>query len=141
MITIKTESFTINANSNKELLNILLRLNSLTIAKFAQKTEVDASTIEKAPSWAISYLADLANANLIHLGYVIKDTKTDGILQPINTIEKEVEKIKTDKAITAQNPIILNKDIVTEQGAIKVAYIANIEQILEEFRESIEANT
>jgi len=140
MITIKTSSFTLNANDNIEALDTLLKLNNLTKESFAKKTGAKISDIQKAPQWAISYLADLADANLIHLGYVIKDTKTDGILKPIKELEGKISKIKTEKAITAQNPIILNKDIVTEQGAIKVAYIANIEQLLEDFKESIEAD-
>ncbi len=140
MYQVTTESFTINAKDQVEAFNILLKLNNLTTSKFTLKMGVDASTLKKAPQWAITYLKDLADINLIHLGYVMKDTKTDGMLEITKRLEQEINKIKTDKSITAQNPIILNKDIVSEQGAIKVAYIANIERLLESFKSSLEAN-
>ncbi len=138
MLIIERDSFTLNATDNKDALKNLLLINNTTKPKFAKKVGVDVSELNEAPDWAINYLADLANLNLIHLGYVMKDTKTDGMLEPINQINKQIEKIKLDKAITALNPIILNKDIVSEQGAIKVAYIANIERLLEDFKDSLE---
>ena len=138
MFQVNTESFTLNAKDEADAIDMLLKLNGFTRAKFAKKLNIDGAVLDEFPKLFINYLTDLANANLIHLGYVMKDTKTDGMIEPINQINKQIEKIKSDKAITAQIPIILNKDIVSEQGAIKVAYIANIERLLEDFKDSLE---
>jgi len=137
---IKTTAYTINASSPTEALNILLELNSFTIDSFAKYMQVDASTLktDAPPKWAINYLKDQLETNLIHLGYIFKDTKTDGILKPIEDLEKELSEIKLNNAIDTQIPASINKDIVTEQGAIKVAYIANFERLLRDFKENIE---
>jgi len=133
---IKTDSFTINANTKEEAFNYLLRLNGLNISSFSSYMNVSEDEAKKAPLWAINYLKDIANAEFIHLGYIMKDTKTSGLIVEYKKLQSQVQEAITNNTISGSQPIILNEDIISEAGSIKARYITHTEDILKDFLQS-----
>ena len=133
MYKIKTDSFTLTADTKKDAFNLLLKLSGLKISDLSKYMEVSIEELQNAPQWAINYLKDIINAELIHLGYVIKDTKTTGLLYELNRLQKEAQKAITKGIIQGNQPVELNDDIVSESGYIKAGYITRMEDILKDF--------
>jgi len=131
MLKTETSSYILRTKDEKERLELLLRLNNFSKESFCIYMGIEADILNDIPQWAVNYLKDMLDANLSHLGYVIKDTKTDGMLKPIKTL---VNNFSQDITTNQDNyiPIEIKEDIVSEQGDIKVSYIANIEAILRE---------
>ena len=139
---ISTKSFTITAQTDKEALDILLKLLGHDIASFssymgATEQEViitDDDGNETVAIWAINYLKDIINAELIHLGYQAKDIKAQGLFVEYDEIVSSVNKALTSGAITESQPLSINKDaIITEAGAIKAKFLVHAQSILEDF--------
>jgi hypothetical protein len=130
------QSFTANSETEETLINILLSIAGFTRASFIAYMDTTAEIMATNPTWAKKYLEDVIDANLTHLGYVMKDTKTSGIMGEykeqfgiFETLQQEVDGI--------QNPIMINEDvIVREDGTLKVSYIANAERVLRAFNNS-----
>lgn len=134
MPKIQTDSFAVVADTNKEILDILLRLNGQDIATFSSYMNVTVSEVEKAPQWAINYLKDIINVELLHIGYVTKDLKALGLFVPYENIEAEVQEYINNTADAGSQPIVIQKDdIITEAGAIKAQYLVYAVDILKEF--------
>ena len=133
MYKIKTDSFTLTADTKKDAFNLLLKLSGLKISDLSKYMEVSIEELQNAPQWAINYLKDIINAELVHLGYVIKDTKTAGLLYELNRLQKEAQKAITKGTIQGNQPVELNDDIVSESGYIKAGYITRMEDILKDF--------
>ncbi len=133
MYKIKTDSFTLTVDTKKDAFNLLLKLSGLKISDLSKYMEVSIEELQNAPQWAINYLKDIINAELIHLGYVIKDTKTTGLLYELNRLQKEAQKAITKGTIQGNQPVELNDDIVSESGYIKAGYITRMEDILKDF--------
>ena len=133
MYKIKTDSFTLTADTKKDAFNLLLKLSGLKISDLSKYIEVSIEELQNAPQWAINYLKDIINAELVHLGYVIKDTKTAGLLYELNRLQKEAQKAITKGTIQGNQPVELNDDIVSESGYIKAGYITRMEDILKDF--------
>ncbi len=142
---ISTKSFTITAQTDKEALDILLKLLGHDIASFssymgATEQEViitDDDGNETVAIWAINYLKDLLNAELVHLGYTTKDLKAQGIFGGYSDIEFSIKQARDAGTITESQPLVINtSSIITEAGTIKIKYLANAEQILENFLSS-----
>ena len=139
---ISTKSFTITAQTDKEALDILLKLLGHDIASFssymgATEQEViitDDDGNETVAIWAINYLKDIINAELIHLGYQVKDIKAQGLFVEYDEIVSSVNKALTSGAITGSQTLSINKDaIITEAGAIKAKFLVHAQSILEDF--------
>jgi len=139
---IKTKSFIITTETDKEALTILLRLLGLDIGSFGLYMGVseediiltDDDGVQTVALWAINYLKDLINAELIHLGYQAKDIKAQGLFVDYDEIVFSVTQAITDGAVTGSQPITINKDaIITEAGAIKAKFLVNAQYILEDF--------
>ena len=139
---ISTKSFTITAQTDKEALDILLKLLGHDIASFssymgATEQEViitDNDGNETVAIWAINYLKDLLNAELVHLGYTTKDLKAQGIFGGYNDAEFSIKQTRAAGSITESQPLVINtSSIITEAGTIKIKYLANAEAILQDF--------
>ena len=139
---ISTKSFTITAQTDKEALTTLLKLLGQDIASFSSYMGVTEQEIiitdddgnETVTIWAINYLKDLLNAELVHLGYTTKDLKAQGIFGGYNDIEFSIKQARDTGAITESQPLVINTDtIITEAGTIKIKYLANAEAILQDF--------
>ena len=139
---IKTKSFIITTETDKEALTILLRLLGLDIGSFGLYMGVseediiltDDDGVQTVALWAINYLKDLINAELIHLGYQATDIKAQGLFVDYDEIVFSVTQAITDGAVTGSQPITINKDaIITEAGAIKAKFLVNAQYILEDF--------
>ena len=133
MYKIKTDSFTLTTDTKKDAFALLLKLSGLKIGDLSNYMEVSTEELQNAPQQAINYLKDIINAELIHLGYVIKDTKTAGLLYELKRLQKETQKAITNGTIQGNQPIELNDDIVSESGYIKAGYITRMEDILKDF--------
>ena len=141
-LQIKAKSFNITTETEKEALTILLRMFSLNIASFCLYMEVseediiltDDDGVETVALWAINYLKDIINAELIPLGYQIKDIKAQGLFVDYDEIVYSVNEAITSGAITESQPLSINKDaILTEAGAIKAKFLVNAQSVLEDF--------
>jgi len=133
MYKIKTDSFTLTADTKRDAFALLLKLSGLKISDLSKYMEVSTEELQNAPQWAINYLKDIINAELIHLGYVIKDTKTTGLLYELKRLQKEAQKAITNGTTQGNQPVELNDDIVSESGYIKAGYITRMEDILKDF--------
>ena len=133
MYKIKTDSFTLTADTKRDAFALLLKLSGLKISDLSKYMKVSTEELQNAPQWAINYLKDIINAELIHLGYVIKDTKTTGLLYELKRLQKEAQKAITNGTTQENQPVELNDDIVSESGYIKAGYITRMEDILKDF--------
>ena len=140
--SIKTKSFTIKTETEKEALTILLKLTGRNIASLSSYMGVseediilvDDDGVETVALWAINYLKDLADVELVHLGYVIKDLKALGLFVDYDEIAYSVTKAIAEETVIGSQPITINKDIiVTEAGSIKAKYLVNAQSILQDF--------
>lgn len=132
MIKIDLEAITIIAENRKDLLKILLDLSGFNESSFAEYMEISVEDLEKAPQWALNYLSDLENANLIHLGYVMKDTKTMGLMAEYNKQEEIADNI-VNSGDAKFKPIIIKSSIISEAGSIKADPLINAKGILKRF--------
>ncbi len=139
---ISTTGFNITTETDKEALTIMLKLLGLNIASFGSYMGVsdediiivDSEGVETVALWAINYLKDIINAELIHLGYQAKDIKAQGLFVEYDEIVFSVNEAITSGAIKESQPLSINKDaILTEAGAIKAKFLVNAQSVLEDF--------
>ena len=134
---INTTGFTLTTETKEEAIQLLLKLLGQDIASFSLYMEVSVEEVEQAPQWAINYLKDLLDVELVHLGYVTKDLKALGLFVEYDDVELDIQEALTGGTLTGSKPITINKDaIVTEAGAIKAKYLVNAQNILEDFLQS-----
>jgi len=130
-MTINNKSFSASTSTDIEMLNLLLEASDFISSEtFASYMGVEASELATAPIWAINYLSDILDANLTHLGYVMKDTKTDGMLGEYKDALLQLEKQNTELEPATTYITIKDEDIVTEQGTLKISTIVNILNII-----------
>jgi len=130
-MTIYKKSFSANTSTNEEMLNLLLEASDfIDINSFTSYMGVEPTELATAPTWAINYLSDILDANLTHLGYVMKDTKTDGMLGEYKEALLQLEEQNTELEPATTYITIKHEDIVTEQGTLKISTIANITNII-----------
>ena len=142
---INTKSFKIRAESDIEALDILLTLYGQDMAKFSDYMGVTDEDIivtdddgnKTVQKWAINYLTDVINAELIHLGYVAKDTKAIGMFGEYNDVQLEIGKqVDSGTVDPATIPVeIFTDEIITEGSRLKIRYVVNAETILSNFME------
>ncbi len=132
---IKQESFTLKATDKNEAFGLLLALTGHTVDSFSKYMDTTVEELETAPAWALKYLGDTFNLELLHLGYIMKDTKTPGLIGEYNNVLAELDKLEGKNLLkTTMIPIRIKDSIITEGGSIKIAYIARAEDILKDFR-------
>ena len=130
-MTIDKKSFSASTSTNDEILNLLLEASDfISIDAFASYMGVEPSELATAPIWAINYLSDILDANLTHLGYVMKDTKTDGMLGEYKDALLQLEEQNTELEPSTTYITIKDEAIVTEQGTLKISTIVNISNII-----------
>jgi len=127
--TISTNSFSAQAETEEDLIKILLEMGGYKHAgELATYIGVSATVLDNYPNITLTYLGDIIDANLTHLGYVMKDTKQEGMLGEYR------DQVEIHKELNAQDsrpqPIIINDGIITEAGTLKISYIANAERIM-----------
>jgi len=138
METLTKRSFTISAGSKEELLDRLLELNNYNRAKFASYMGIEADILADAPKWAINYLSDLLEANLIHLGYVAKDAKHEGAFGEYDEAVAELNKLENERQDT-QPPIIIDKEyIISPVRTLKVSILTNSMKMIRDYIENLE---
>lgn len=133
MYKIDEKSFTIVCETKEEAFIILLQLTGYTKESFSSYMAVQVEDLEEVPQWALNYLVDLINAELIHLGYIMKDNKVAGIMGEYNEIEKSIENLLNEGNTEGSQPLKINKSIITEDGSIKIKFLVNAENILKDF--------
>jgi len=135
-------SFTVVTDTEEELLLILLKFAGMSLDSFADYMKVKKEDLIKkekdapaaVPRWAINYLKDLLNAELIHLGYTAKDLKAQGIFGGYSDLEAAINKAKSNDAVSGTQPLVINvSSILTEAGTIKIKLLANAEDILQDY--------
>ena len=130
MNEITRNSLSINAESQSELLEILLRLNNHTPASYCSDMGITEEVLESNQPWAINALADLLDANLIHLGYVAKDAKHEGVFGEYDDAVKYFKELQS-QIDDLQQPIIINKEyILSSVRTIKVSILSNAMQLI-----------
>jgi len=130
-MTIDKKSFSANAQTNEKILKLLLEASGFTsIDTFATYMGIEPSELATSPIWAINYLSDILDANLTHLGYVMKDTKTDGMLGEYKDALLQLEEQNTELEPSTTYITIKDEAIVTEQGTLKISTIVNISNII-----------
>jgi len=123
-------SFVANAPSEEELINVMLVVAGFTRESFTLYMNTTAEIMAQNPLWVKKYLEDIIDANLVHIGYVIKDTRQEGIMGEYREAIKELKK-KSLNSGTIQTPIIIDEDvIISEAGTIKVSILTNAMQIV-----------
>ena len=125
MITIERKAFTANADNEVNLLNLLIDIAGFKDrSSFASYMGVDTAILAENPLWAKNYLSDIINADLTHLGYVMKDTKQSGMLGEYREAVKSLTEVSV-VGDTIQTPIVINESIVTEEGTLKISILTN----------------
>jgi len=133
MADIKKTSFRVLTDTNAGAFDILLKLTGHTKTSFSTYMDIDVTELEEPPKWAYNYLQDIIEANLIHLGYIMKDTKVAGLMGVYNTLVDAINIEAGAGNITGNQPITIYKSIITEDGPIKASFIVNAENILKDF--------
>lgn len=133
MYKINEKSFTVSCENKEEAFKILLELAGYTKASFCNYMGVQEQDLEVVPVWAENYLKDLINANLVHLGYIMKDNKVAGIKGGFDEIESTIKQLTGESLISGTQPLTIKDSIVTEIGTIQIKYFANAENILNNF--------
>ncbi|HIP15122.1 MAG TPA: hypothetical protein EYG74_06510 [Sulfurimonas autotrophica] len=132
MNKVATDTFSINAESQDDLLQILLKLNNHTVATYCLDMGIDEDTLSGNQEWAIKSLSTLLNAELIHLGYVAKDARHEGVF---GEYDEAVEALKEAQSNTddLQQPIIINKEhILSSVRTIKISILVNAMRLIKE---------
>jgi len=130
MNEITRNSLSINAESQSELLDILLKLNNYTPASYCSDMGTTEEMLVSNQVWAINALADLLNSNLIHLGYVAKDAKHEGVFGEYDDAVKDFKEIQS-QLDDLQQPVIINKEyILSSVRTIKVSILINAMQLI-----------
>jgi len=139
---IQMKSFTVTTETDKEALTILLRVLGLNMSSFTSYMGMSDEDIiltnndgvQTVAIWAINYLKDLLNIELIHLGYQAKDIKAQGLFVNYDDIVSSINQSVTEGAVVGSPPITINKEsIITETGAINAQYLVRTVDILNEF--------
>jgi hypothetical protein len=129
---IEKTSFIANTNTDAEMLDLLIKVSGhKSREQFASYMGVEASNLDDNPSWAYKYLEDTIDADLRHLGYVMKDTKQEGMLGEYKDAKEILREASVDNLM--QQPFeIKEKDIITEAGTIKISLLTNITDTITE---------
>lgn len=119
-------SFSANTDTDEEMLDLLIEVSGhITREQFASYMGVESSILDSNPSWAYKYLSDTIDADLLHLGYVMKDTKYEGMLGEYREAEELLKKASVDSLV--QQPFEINEGyIITEAGTLKISLLNNI---------------
>jgi len=139
---IKMKSFTVTTETDKEALTILLSVLGLNMSSFGSYMGMSDEDIiltnndgiQTVAIWAINYLKDLLNIELIHLGYQAKDIKAQGLFADYDNIVTRITEMLTNGTSVGSQPITINKDaILTEAGAINAKYLVRSVDVLNDF--------
>ena len=133
MVQAKRRSFTINATDNAQLLDRLLQVNGHTRDSFASYMAVEGSELDTAPQWAINYLSDLLHAELIHLGYVAKDAKHEGVFGEYDEAADAYKELQNQRG-DLQQPVIIDRTyIVSPVRTLKISILANATRMTNDY--------
>lgn len=136
---VQADSFEITSDTKEQALTLLLTLAGLDIDSFSSYMGKTIEEVQEAPQWAENYLKDVIDLNFVHLGYIMKDTKTAGLMGDYNSMEKFVQEHITNGTVTGSQPVKVNANIITEDGSIKASYLVHATDILKDFIASAEA--
>lgn len=136
MADIKKDSFRVLTDTDAGAFDILLKLTGHTKASFGKYMDIDVTILDEPPKWAYNYLQDIIEVNLIHLGYIMKDTKVSGLMGVYNSLVDKINVEVNAGTLTGNQPITINSSIITEDGPIKASFLVNAENILKDFLET-----
>ena len=131
METISRESFSMQAETSEQLTANMLKVAGYTEDTYISQMGITADSLALNHIWVQNHLADVIHANFVHLGYIMKDTKTSGMLGEFNTVSAELEKAQIDSD-TSYPPITIQGSIVAEDGTIHISYLSNSTQLLKD---------
>ena len=129
MTEISRNAFSMQAETEEELINNLLIVAGYTHDTYMAQMNITADILASNHTWVQNHLADLINANLTHLGYVMKDTKTQGMLGEYREATIAVEK-KATESDSLSPTITINDEIIAEDGTINISYLSNATNLL-----------
>ena len=130
MYKINTPTFQVIAKTKQEAFDILLKVTGYTINSFSKYMGINHQVLKDVPQWAVNYLKDIINAELKHLGYFLKDTKTVGLKSAYDAAEKLVSDLISKGTISTQ-PIKIKPTIISESaGNIEIRFLINSQDIL-----------
>ena len=120
MTTITAPSFSINGESTVDCIDKMLFLIGHSRQSISKYMSVDENDIDKAPQWLINYLKDLIHVNLLRIGYVMSDSKQEGILGEYRESSREIQEQGDPRPAIIDDNYILDKNQV-----LKVSIITN----------------
>ena len=125
MVEFQRDSFTIQAEDNKTILDMLLVICGYSMATYSNRMSVDIDELEKAPLWAIMGLCDIIDMYLKHLGYIIKDTRSDWMFNKYSELELLYQQSGKSQ------PVIINVDAVTGKNVgIDLSLLVKLQETL-----------
>jgi len=127
---IQAKSFEITAKTKEEAFSILIEFSGFTLTTFSLYMGKTIEEVRDAPQWAENYLKDTIDTNLLHLSYIIKDIKAQGLMVEYNDAALEVKEHITNGTIKGSQPVKIN---LIEDVAIKSSYIVRATNILQGF--------
>lgn len=129
MTEISRDAFSMQAETEEELTNNLLTVVGYTHDTYMAQINITADILASNHTWVQNHLADLINANLTHLGYVMKDTKTQGMMGEYNDAMAKVEQ-KAMESESLTPAITITDEIIAEDGTINISYLSNATNLL-----------
>ena len=129
MIEISRDAFSMQTETEEELTNNLLTVAGYTLDTYMAQMNITADILASNHTWVQNHLADLINANLTHLGYVMKDTKTQGMMGEYNDAMAKVEQ-KAMESESLTPAITITDEIIAEDGTINISYLSNATNLL-----------
>jgi len=123
--TISTSSFTITGADEYECMVMMIECLCMTIEEFAEYMGVSPKELNKAPKWALNYLKDIIDVNLIRLGYVMEDSKQRGIMGEYDESSSKLLNNGDTRKIVINKEYILNKENTLKVSLITMIHLIN----------------
>jgi hypothetical protein len=128
MITISTSSFTVTGANEYECMVIMIECLCMAVDDFAEYMGVNSEELDKAPKWALNYLKDIIDVNLVRLGYVMEDSKQKGIMGEYNESSSKLINNGDTRKIVINKEYILNKENTLKVSLITMIHLINIKK-------------
>lgn len=131
MKTIQRYAFSMQADTTEQLRDNLIKVAGYTVEGYISQMSITADILDQNPIWVQNHLADIINANLVHLGYIMKDTRTAGMMGEYNSAYKDSQEASINNE-NALPQITINPKIIAEDGTINISYLFNATKLLKD---------
>ena len=126
MITINTSSFAITGANEYECMVMMIECLCMSIEEFSEYMGVEPKELDTAPKWALNYLKDIIDVNLIRLGYVMEDSKQRGIMGEYDESSSKLINNGDTRKIVINKEYILNKENTLKVSLITMIHLINM---------------